>query len=126
MLGSQANLLESLINLSVSVIILLFSAKSKLSSLYNKVLRVKGAMFDYIMSINLRLILHEYLTIGNISFSMLIVPFIVEEGPNVLLTCPIINFLYLDDINLKTYMTIPPPMGVERPGYKRNHPVFVF
>ena len=44
MLGSHANLLESLINLSVSVIILLFSVKSKLSSPYNRVLRVKGAM----------------------------------------------------------------------------------
>ena len=43
MLGSHANLLESLINLSVSVIILLFSVKSKLSSPY-RVLRVKGAM----------------------------------------------------------------------------------
>ena len=47
MLGSHVNLLESLINLSVSVIIPLFSEnrkKSKLSSPYNKVLRVKGAM----------------------------------------------------------------------------------
>ena len=44
MLGSHANLLESLINLSVSVIILLFSVKSKLSSPYNSFLRVKGAM----------------------------------------------------------------------------------
>ena len=44
MLGSHANLLESLINLSVSVIILLFSVKSKLSSPYNRVLRVKGAI----------------------------------------------------------------------------------
>ena len=44
MLGSHANLLESLINLSVSVIILLFSVKSKLSSPYNRVIRVKGAM----------------------------------------------------------------------------------
>ena len=35
---------ESLINLSVSVIIFLFSVKSKLSSPYNRVLRVKGAM----------------------------------------------------------------------------------
>ena len=31
-------------NLSVSVIILLFSVKSKLPSPYNRVLRVKGAM----------------------------------------------------------------------------------
>ena len=45
MLGSQANLLESLINLSVSVIILLFSVKSKLLSPYKRVLRVKGAMY---------------------------------------------------------------------------------
>ena len=44
MLGSHANRLESLINLSVSVIILLFSVKSKLSSPYNTVHRVKGAM----------------------------------------------------------------------------------
>ena len=39
-LGSHTNILESLINLSVSVIILLFSVKSKLSSSYNRVLRV--------------------------------------------------------------------------------------
>ena len=39
----HANLLESLINLSVSDIILLFSIKCKLSSPYNRVLRVKGA-----------------------------------------------------------------------------------
>ena len=36
--------LESLINLSVSVTILLFTAKSKFSFPYNRVLRVKGAM----------------------------------------------------------------------------------
>ena len=39
------NLLESLINLSVSVTILLFTVKSKFSLPYNRVLRVKGAMF---------------------------------------------------------------------------------
>ena len=40
-----SNLLESLINLSVSVTILLFTVKSKFSLPYNRVLRVKGAMF---------------------------------------------------------------------------------
>ena len=40
-----SNLLESLINLSVSVRILLFTVKSKFSLPYNRVLRVKGAMF---------------------------------------------------------------------------------
>ena len=44
-LGSHANLLESLMNLCVSVIILLVSVKSKLSSPYNRVLRVKGTIF---------------------------------------------------------------------------------
>ena len=45
-LGSscQANLLESLMNLSVSVIILLLTVKSRLSSPYKRVLRAKGAM----------------------------------------------------------------------------------
>ena len=43
-LGSHANFLESLMNLSVAVIILLFTVKSRLSSPYNRVLRVKGAM----------------------------------------------------------------------------------
>ena len=38
------NLLESLINLSVSVTILLFTVKSKPSFPYNRVQRVKGAM----------------------------------------------------------------------------------
>ena len=40
-----SNNLESLINLSVSVTILLFTVKSKFSLPYNRVLRVKGAMF---------------------------------------------------------------------------------
>ena len=40
-----SNLLESLINLSVSVTILLFTVKSKFSLPYKRVLRVKGAMF---------------------------------------------------------------------------------
>ena len=40
-----SNLLESLINLRVSVTILLFTVKSKFSLPYNRVLRVKGAMF---------------------------------------------------------------------------------
>ena len=40
-----SNLLESLINLSVSVPILIFTVKSKFSLPYNRVLRVKGAMF---------------------------------------------------------------------------------
>ena len=42
---SQINLLEYLINLSVSVTILLFTVKSKFALPYNRVLRVKGAMF---------------------------------------------------------------------------------
>ena len=42
---TDQNLLESLINLSVSVTILLFKVKSKFSLPYNRVLRVKGAMF---------------------------------------------------------------------------------
>ena len=40
-----SNLLESLIKLSVSVTILLFTVKSKFSLSYNRVLRVKGAIF---------------------------------------------------------------------------------
>ena len=40
-----SNILESLINPSVSVTILLFMVKSKFSLPYNRVLRVKGAMF---------------------------------------------------------------------------------
>ena len=36
--------LESLMNLNVLVIILLFTVESKLSSPYNRVLRVSGAM----------------------------------------------------------------------------------
>ena len=40
-----SNLIESLINLSVSVTILLFTVKSKFSLPCNRVLRIKGAMF---------------------------------------------------------------------------------
>ena len=43
--SSHANLLESLMKLSVSVIILLFTVKSRLSSPHNRALRVKVAMF---------------------------------------------------------------------------------
>ena len=42
--NQASNILESLINLSVSITILLCPVKSKLSFPYNRVLRVKGTM----------------------------------------------------------------------------------
>ena len=41
---SHAYLVESLMNLSVAVIILSFTVKSRLPSPYSRVLRIKGAM----------------------------------------------------------------------------------
>ena len=69
MLGSHSNLLESLINLSVSVIILLFSVKAKLSSPYNRVLRVKGAMCPIAPYISLH-VLFLSLSVSNIDYDL--------------------------------------------------------
>ena len=48
-----SNLLGSLINLSVSVTILLFTVKSKFSLPYNRVLRVKGVLVSNKLSVTL-------------------------------------------------------------------------
>ena len=67
-----SNLLESLMNLSVSVTILLFAVKSKFSLPYNRVLRVKGAMFPIAFwSVTLGLLYREHIRKKWNSFSFM-------------------------------------------------------